>query len=215
MQDFAADKTCLKNEMKMETNNSDVINQVSHNVCPHHIYGYCKFRSHCKFNHVEDICTDVSCDIQKCFRRHPKECSYYREFNYCKFGLYCAYLHKKKCLENTNSNKEVQFKLTKDIQAFSKLCEAYRCEINLVQKEIKILAETVANLKEMTDKMVTLEKRLQDLGDNSVIYFGAIDELEHDVKVLKMHLSRLSVVARPSLNYQSSTTSSSFSNRPV
>ena len=38
---------------------------------------------------------------------------------------------------------------------------------------------------------LNLETRLQEMGDNSVVYYGAVDELEHDVKVLKIHMSKL------------------------
>ena len=64
----------------------------------------------------------------------------------------------------------------------------------------------------MKDKICTMEKRLQDMGDNTVIYFGAVDDLERDVKLLKLHMSRLAVATqKPSSKFQ---TSSSFSNKP-
>ena len=52
-------------------------------------------------------------------------------------------------------------------------------------------------------KILKLQTRLQEMGDNNVVYFGAVDELEYDVKVLKTHMSRLSfAIQRRSSNLQ-------------
>ena len=56
--------------------------------------------------------------------------------------------------------------------------------------------------------------RSQDMDNNTVIYFGAVDELKGDVKLLKLHMSRLAAaIQKPSSKFQTST-SSSFSSKP-
>ena len=70
--------------------------------------------------------------------------------------------------------------------------ESCDIEINSVKVELKILSKTITNFRVMTEKILSFEKRLQDMGDTRVIYFVAVDELEHDVKILRLHMSRLS-----------------------
>ena len=204
--------TAVLKQKEMETTDTEV--KVSHNVCLYNKYGYCKFRSFCKFQHVEDICYEVSCEIELCHLRHPKVCSYYRQFNYCKFGSYCSYLHRKQDLRNTENIQQEQSKLKDDIQALSKLVADNGREITSLKDEVKSLAQTVSNFE--ADKISKLEKRLQEMGDNNVIYFGAVDELEYDVKVLKTNLSSLiGASQRPSSNIQMlPVVTSSLSSRP-
>ena len=92
----------------MEIINSEV--EVVHNVCIYNKYGYCKFRRFCKFQHFQDICSKVSCDIERCLLRYPKVCSYYEEFSYCKFGSFCSYLHRKQGLRNSEIIHQEQSK---------------------------------------------------------------------------------------------------------
>ena len=120
----------------METTNSEV--EVVHNVCLYNKHGYCKYRSFCKFQHFQDICSEVSCDIERCLLRHPKVCSYYEEFSYCKFGSYCAYLHRKQGLRNSEIIQQEQSK--DDMQALSMLVENCRRQVTAPRDEVKLLA---------------------------------------------------------------------------
>ena len=99
------------------------------------------------------------------------------------------------------------------MQALSMLVENSRQEVTALRDEVKLLAQTVSNLG--VDKILNLENRVQEMGDNSVIYYGAVDELEHDVKVLKVQLSRITCTPnRPSPNNQVLPVASSLSYRP-
>ena len=44
------------------------------NVCNHFKYGYCKYKSKCKMNHVGEECKNESCITEDCPKRHPKPC---------------------------------------------------------------------------------------------------------------------------------------------
>ena len=194
----------------MEIINSEV--EVVHNVCIYNKYGYCKFRNFCKFQHFQDICSKVSCDIERCLLRYPKVCSYYEEFSYCKFGSFCSYLHRKQGLRNSEIIHQEQSKLKDDMQALPMLVENI-IQVTAFRDGVKILMQTVSNLG--VDKILNLENRVQEMGDNSIIYYGAIDELEHDVKVLKVQLSRITCAQnRPSPIHQVLPIASSLSYRP-
>ena len=128
-------------KQKMENNISENVktSENAQNVCLHNKHGYCKFRNLCRFHHVEEICFDNSCDVERCVRRHPKVCSYYREFKYCKFGSYCSYLHKKTDVDTTKIIQlQEQSTLGDDFKALSKLVEDNCREIRSVRDELMI-----------------------------------------------------------------------------
>ena len=64
------------------------------NVCRYHKFGYCKFKTSCKFKHVTVVCDDDRCKNQHaCQKRHPRVCKYFINFGSCKLGSACAYAH--------------------------------------------------------------------------------------------------------------------------
>ena len=62
-------------------------------VCDHNKYGFCKFSNRRRQKHIDIKCENQTCEIKTCFKRHPKECRYYRSYGRCKFGIYCLYEH--------------------------------------------------------------------------------------------------------------------------
>ena len=62
-------------------------------VCIHNKFGYCKHGDHCWKRHVQETCRNQECDTTRCDKRHPRQCSYYRDYRRCKFGEYCAFDH--------------------------------------------------------------------------------------------------------------------------
>ena len=63
-------------------------------ICLFNKFGHCKFQGTCRKRHIMNICEKEDCEVRKCLKRHPRECSYYREFKRCKFGSYCSFVHK-------------------------------------------------------------------------------------------------------------------------
>ena len=76
------------------------------NVCRHNKLGYCKFQKKCKSIHVNEVCEDHSCDIQKCDFRHPKTCRFCSEYRRCKYGEWCCYKHEEKSKNVLDFNYE-------------------------------------------------------------------------------------------------------------
>ena len=130
-------------------------------LCTKNKFGYCKFNKKCYFRHVNEKCSNSSCDVKKCEKRHPKTCWWYMQYGRCKF-TYCAYLHEEKepkidfkpKIEEIEKNIEVKEKEIK-IQ-MEKIQEIEKClkEHDLV-KRIKQLEHFVLILQE---KIETKEK---------------------------------------------------------
>ena len=61
--------------------------------CRYFNSGYCKYKNNCKFIHPSEICKDSECRKDKCLKRHPKACKWYRGESGCKRGNTCEYSH--------------------------------------------------------------------------------------------------------------------------
>ena len=110
------------------------------NVCKYNKYGFCKFRTTCRKQHIEEICSKNSCESEKCYFRHPKVCRFYREIGYCKFGEWCFFKHE------SNFNKNVEAAMKK---ADSK--------IEILENDLKILKNC---LDEKDSKIGKLEEKI-------------------------------------------------------
>ena len=62
-------------------------------VCRRNKYGYCKYGDNCHFRHEKQICTDSSCDVFNCEKRHPRICSWFQQYRRCKFTSFCKFKH--------------------------------------------------------------------------------------------------------------------------
>ena len=43
-------------------------------VCLYNKYGFCKYKSQCKYTHIDKLCEKIHCSTVKCDERHPKQC---------------------------------------------------------------------------------------------------------------------------------------------
>ena len=145
----------------------------SENLCLHNKYGYCKFGGKCRRFHVQEICQETMCEIQKCCKRHPKKCKFFEQFNYCKFGEYYLFSH------NVFNDFEIEVKqiitrletLEKVIQEKEKAIQTLNEKLTVLEiqnKKIEIefrdnllkVSETVA--KEVVDQVVSVVSKQQD-----------------------------------------------------
>ena len=67
---------------------------MNQNVCSKNKFGFCRFGETCRYKHVNIRCEENDCEIQSCKMRHPRACTYYRDFRRCKFGTFCSYDHR-------------------------------------------------------------------------------------------------------------------------
>ena len=80
------------------------------NVCDFFKYGFCKFKTACKKQHVMEKCVKSDCDIKSCRSRHPRVCRYYRDIGFCKFGEWCLFKHDRPS-KSLNEVKEISVKI--------------------------------------------------------------------------------------------------------
>ena len=132
-------------------------------VCRHFKYGYCRYQDRCNQPHVKDICSDKTCEITKCSRRHPMICRFYESYRMCKFGEYCLYSH-----ELNPHLKVTEEKLKNAEELFKKTSQELKDKINAIEKELKQKVEEI-NLelvvekeknKEMRSKIKLLEEKI-------------------------------------------------------
>ena len=83
--------------------------------------------------HNDIICESFECDPRKCNLRHPKVCSFYRDYNYCKFLEYCSFSHN---IRNDNNDA-----LEKEIVEIRKQLDLLKEKENYCEKEIIKLSE--------------------------------------------------------------------------
>ena len=100
--------------------------QQDQNVCKYNKYGFCKFRTTCRKQHIKKICSKNGCESEKCYLRHPKVCRYYREIGYCKFGEWCLFKHE------SNVNKKMEEAIKK---AESEI-EKHKNDLTILKRKI-------------------------------------------------------------------------------
>ena len=110
-------------------------------LCLFNKYGHCKFQGTCRKKHIINICEKEECEVQNCLERHPRECSFYRDFKRCKFGSYCSYKHK------TSKDDEIK-ELKKDL-------ENVKTRLEQIEELLKIKSKQV----EFFQKIQQLEKK--------------------------------------------------------
>ena len=54
------------------------------NVCRFYKFGFCKYKDNCRNMHIHDKCDNRSCEMKNCSLRHPRKCSFYRDYKRCK-----------------------------------------------------------------------------------------------------------------------------------
>ena len=81
--------------------------------------------------HVEKICGTTQCVPKTCNLRHPKVCSFYRDYKNCKFAGYCSFSH--------NIHNYLNDALEKDINDVNK-------KLDLLKEKEKEYKEQIINL---------------------------------------------------------------------
>ena len=104
--------------------------------CKHFQTGFCKFKEHCRKQHIKEVCPYSQCKSEFCMKRHPRICNYFNTHNTCKFGEDCAYKHKV-TNESTNINKlEAKLNtLENTVKAMAEKIEVLEDKLNTKNKE--------------------------------------------------------------------------------
>ena len=76
-------------------------------ICRFNQNGYCKYKNHCFRKHVDKICENGRCSASNCNLRHPRNCKYFFQYRYCKFGQFCRFNHEEKGKEHANEEIDI------------------------------------------------------------------------------------------------------------
>ena len=107
-------------------------------ICKFNQSGFCKFQSHCRKQHIMEICNNMQCSMVTCTYRHPRVCRYFINFGRCKFADSCSYLHK---IDDKVS--ELRSEQVKEI-------EQLRQEVEELHKQVEDLRNQISNFSNLT-----------------------------------------------------------------
>ena len=83
-------------------------------ICRYFKFRFCKYLKKCLFQHVREICENNECDVKSCSLRHPKICSFFRDYNRCKFVEWCLFKY-------VDKNMSIKIKAVNKIKNLEKL----------------------------------------------------------------------------------------------
>ena len=167
---------------------------VAGSICRFNRYGYFKFGITCRQQHCNEIYSDDACENPQCYKRHPIECKYFKQFRRCKFGVYCAYLHvpvdnEKVTTKEEMNNFEIRLKqledssMTRDIELAALKLKVYTLQKE--NEELKLILEILMNVfkkvteetvKKTTDMIVnTLNKQQDEKEKHTERQFNALN----------------------------------------
>ena len=102
-------------------------------ICKFNQSGFCKFQSHCRKQHIMEICSNTQCSMVTCIYRHPRVCRYFSNFGRCKFSDSCSYLH------------EIDDKISELRSEQGKEIEKLRQEVEELHKQVEDLRNQISN----------------------------------------------------------------------
>ena len=141
-------------------------------ICLFNKFGYCKYKEVCRKHHINDICSDSSCDFLTCRLRHPKLCNWYSEYGRCKFQP-CAFRHE----EKENDIKKI---LEENSKVMSKLEAVEKSLAELEAKE----KETFVNIEKLEQVQKSVEENEKRIKEIEIIFENKFDSLENKINTL-------------------------------
>ena len=121
-------------------------------VCLHYKRGYCKYRESCRFKHIDAICNNVNCDIQKCENRHPKRCRYFFAYGCCMFGSNCSYIH---ISSVQNDAFEDFYQLRNEFNINKHEVVSLKSRLEIIEEKVRNIIGDVKNIIETAVKSTT------------------------------------------------------------
>ena len=151
-------------------------------VCSFNKYGHCKFQKKCRKMHEDKICESLECEPRNCSLRHPKVCSFYRDYKFCKFAEYCSFSHN---IHSNHSNEALE----KEISDIKKNLDLLRERENENENKIQILDSEInerevlikniySKFEESIEKIDMLEKKVKMVEDKNNFLQSKIEMFE-------------------------------------
>ena len=107
-------------------------------LCLFNKFGFCRYQDLCRSQHVNEICAEKSCEIEKCQKRHPKLCRFFRDYGRCKFNSYCKFKH-------AISEPNVLSKLQQQISTMESIIDKLQQENNNLSSRIMELEQKLVD----------------------------------------------------------------------
>ena len=154
-------------------------------ICKFNKYGHCKFASHCRYQHDDELCHEDACDTKHCSKRHPKLCRFYLQYNRCKFGEYCSYIHEvskyeERCSRLEDDIRVLNLKLShleKNDKKREDETKVVKNKLYLIEKENIILKQ---DLIKKTEDMENLMKNVITETTQSLVTSFAAQQASHE-----------------------------------
>ena len=160
-------------------------------ICSFNQFGYCKYKEECRKHHIDDICSDSSCDFLTCKLRHPRLCNWYSEYGRCKFNP-CKFKHEEKdetMKTIVRENQEVMSKLEEVEKSLIELRERENETTENIERLEKCVKDTE---KRLTDMENTAEKKLQSMENRISTLTQCMEEKDSTIENLTNKLQNMS-----------------------
>ena len=152
--------------------------------CHRNKFGYCNKGYYCRYRHALETCERENCTKFNCNLRHPVECSFFNQFQRCKF-LNCAYKHVEKVsIKEFNKIREKVIKLEEMLETRNN-DKCFSCEkCNQTVKSENDLQNHMRN-HHLEDEFNNLHLEVLNLKDRIKEMTHKLGELEPSKDALK------------------------------
>ena len=131
-------------------------------ICKYNKYGFCKFLKQCRRQQRSENCSETTCNIINCLKRHPKNCKFYDLYKCCKFGEYCAFAHRENPLViEINALRINQAVLNEELNDRGNEVMDLREKVEALEHLVQGLVSRVENITTPTKKGTKKRRRVK------------------------------------------------------
>ena len=156
-------------------------------VCLFYKFGHCKFQKKCRKMHIEEKCENVECNVKECILRHPKVCSFLRDYKFCKFSEYCSFSHSIQNNSNDAFEKEID-EIKKQIDILKESENNLEKQISKLMDEISEKESIIRNIFSKLNENDILEKKVHNSEERNKNLESRLETLEETIENLTLHL---------------------------
>ena len=141
--------------------------------------------------HIDDVCETFQCETKECNLRHPKICSFYRDYGFCKFAEYCSFSHN---VHKTNDALENEIRdIKKELVSLKENEKDHNKQIQKLEDEIndkeKVIRNIFIKFEECNARMEILEKKVKVAEDDKAMIETKFLALEKRIQTPSESLS--------------------------
>ena len=133
--------------------------------------------------HVNEACQNPECEIKTCNMRHPRICTYFRDYRRCKFGEYCSFKHEENNIGNIISDNQRTNDRLSEIEILLKEKDNLANILDTLNEKI---ADLDKYLEKQDNKIEELEKKIDDMGEKIVTLESKKAENQFEDRIAKI-----------------------------